>query len=54
MSITTVCSLFLVVCAAPVAAIAQTPSAAEIGFHYAYNSVSLSNEYGAGVILNIF
>jgi hypothetical protein len=49
MTIATVCSLFLAVCAVPVAAIAQAPAAAEIGFHYAYNSVSLSNENGAGV-----
>jgi hypothetical protein len=45
MKITTVCVLFL----APVAAIAQAPSAAEVGFHYAYNSLAVSNENGAGV-----
>jgi hypothetical protein len=47
MTITTVCSLFLAVCAAPVAAIAQ--GNAEAGLHYAYNSVAVSNENGAAV-----
>ena len=45
MKITTVCVLFL----APVAAIAQALPAAEVGFHYAYNSVGVSNENGAAV-----
>lgn len=40
MKIALACMLFL----APVAAIAQ-----EVGFHYAYNSVGVSNENGAGV-----
>ena len=42
---TTVCVLLL----APVAVIAEEPPAAEVGFHYAYNSVGVSNENGAGV-----
>jgi hypothetical protein len=45
MKTTTVCVLFL----APVAAIAQALPAAEVGFHYAYNSVGVSNENGAAV-----
>ena len=45
MKIVSACILFL----APVAAIAQAPSAAEVGFHYAYNSVAVSNENGASV-----
>jgi hypothetical protein len=47
MNTATVCSLFLALCVGPVAAIAQEN--AEVGFHYAYHSVAVSNENGAAV-----
>lgn len=49
MTITTACVLLLAVCAVPVGALAQAPSVAGVGFHYAYNSTAESNENGAAV-----
>jgi hypothetical protein len=46
MSFTSAVALLLGVCALPVAALAQG-NAAELGFHYAYNSLAASNENGA-------
>jgi len=55
MSFTDRVACLLIVCALPVAALAQgnadtsTPAAAEVGFHYAYNSLVASNENGASL-----